>query len=210
MPDVVLAVLTAGAANIAKNSLTALKTSTKLAKTIIKFEKFVGRTIKILNGKYQFLLKRVGSGIGIAGREVAKFAREMSDIDWLNFISKVIDNGKKIFLERYRKLMKACPSCTVVFDSLQLQKKFKHAKDFGIKVDYNPVNAKIFEQTLKNHVAKPNIKKINGLYRNQEMTFYFEPGTNLTVITYPNGEFLSGWKFYPNQAKNLLSGKNVT
>jgi hypothetical protein len=54
VPDVVLAFLTDGVGTVAKNSLTALKTSTKLAATIIKFEKFVGRVIRILNGKYSF------------------------------------------------------------------------------------------------------------------------------------------------------------
>jgi len=43
--------LTTGAGVVAKNSLTALKASGKLAGVVIKFEKFVGRTIKILNGK---------------------------------------------------------------------------------------------------------------------------------------------------------------
>jgi Novel toxin 21 len=92
---------------LAKNSLTA-QTTTKLAGTIIKFEKFVGRTIRILNGKYQFLLKKVGSGIGIAGREVAKFAREMAEVDWVEFIGKIKNPKQKELLQRIRESLKSC------------------------------------------------------------------------------------------------------
>ena len=67
VPDVILAFVTVGAGVAAKNSLTALKTSGKLASVVIKFEKFIGRNIKIINGKYQFFLKKAGQGVGIAG-----------------------------------------------------------------------------------------------------------------------------------------------
>lgn len=108
VPDVVLAFLTAGVRTVAKNSLTALKTSTKLAGTIVKFEKFVGRTIKILNGKYQFLLKKVGSGIGANMRDLLKIIPKMTDIDFDNFLLKVKKLSDKEYLQGLRKAFQQC------------------------------------------------------------------------------------------------------
>ncbi len=101
-------ILTVGAGVVAKNSLTALKASGKLASVAIKFEKFIGRNIKILNGKYQFFLKKVGQGAGIAGREVAEIVKKMSDMDFNSFILKVKKISDKEYLQGLRKAFQQC------------------------------------------------------------------------------------------------------
>jgi hypothetical protein len=59
-----------------------------------------------LNGKYSFLLKKVGSGIGVAGREMKILIQVMTDSEFLDFVKKVSIPGKTKFLLLYRKGVK--------------------------------------------------------------------------------------------------------
>ena len=61
-----------------------------------------------MNGKYQFLLKKVGSGIGIAEREVVEIVKKMSESEFVEFIGKVSNTGKKRVLENFRRMVKLC------------------------------------------------------------------------------------------------------
>ncbi len=44
----------------------------------------------------------------------------------------------------------------------QLQRKFKHAKDFGIQGNFNPANAKRFNSTINQHLNAHGTQKIFG------------------------------------------------
>ena len=109
VPDVILAFVTVGAGVAAKNSLTALKTSGKLASVVIKFEKFIGRNIKIINGKYQFFLKKAGQGVGIAG-EVKAMLQKMQAAEVEKLLTKVTDQNKlrllRFYVEGYQLVKK--------------------------------------------------------------------------------------------------------
>ena len=91
----------------------------------------------------------------------------------------------------------------------QLQKKFKHAGDFGVEGNFNKANAAKFNQAIQKHINAPGTKQIQGSYRGNSVTFQTNPSTNLTVIQNPNGSFLSGWKFSGDQMKAVLGGGNV-
>lgn len=86
----------------------------------------------------------------------------------------------------------------------QLQKKFKHAEDFGVAGNYNPVNAKKFNQAIQGHLNAAGTKEITGTYRGNPVTFHTDPNTGLMVIQSPNGSFLSGWKLNPQQLQHVL------
>ena len=86
----------------------------------------------------------------------------------------------------------------------QLQKKFKHAEDFGVSGNYNPANAKKFNEAIQNHLNSPGVKEISGSYRGNPVSFHTNPNTGLTVIQNPNGSFLSGWKLNPQQLQHVL------
>lgn len=87
----------------------------------------------------------------------------------------------------------------------QLQKKYKHAKDFGVEGNYNPANAEKFGQAIKDHVNAPGTTPLQGTYRGQPVIHYVDPKTGLNVITKPNGELISGWKLRPEQLENVLT-----
>ena len=69
-------------------------------------------------------------------------------------------------------------------DPRKLQHTFaKHAQDFGISGNYNPVNAARLEKALRDHVADPSVQKISGTYRGTiVVVHYFNPETDLNVM----------------------------
>lgn len=93
----------------------------------------------------------------------------------------------------------------VNFGVKQLQKKFKHAGDFGITGNYNPSNAIKFQQAMENHLADPATKEIVGTYRGEPVIHYVNPDTGLEVITDRAGNFISSFKLNPAQLTNVLS-----
>ena len=96
-------------------------------------------------------------------------------------------------------------SSRIVNTSLkQLQKKFKHAADFGIKGNFSKANAIKFNSAINKHINNPAVKTIQGTYRGNPVIHYVNPNTGLNVITGANGTFISGWKLNSAQLQNVL------
>jgi hypothetical protein len=94
------------------------------------------------------------------------------------------------------------------FSAKQLQKKFKHAKHFGVTGNYSAANAVKFQSAMEAHIADPATKIIQGMYRGQLVIHFVNPQTGLNVIQDASGQFLSGWKLTAEQLKHvLLNGK---
>ena len=91
----------------------------------------------------------------------------------------------------------------IEMSSLTLQKKFKHANDFGVTGNYSPANAAKFGRAIEKHVADSATQVIRGTYRGQPVTHYFNPQTGLNVIKDPAGKLVSGWKLTPAQIKYM-------
>lgn len=94
---------------------------------------------------------------------------------------------------------------TINFDARQLQRKYKHAKDFGVQGNFNPANAQKFEQALTEHVGSSSARIISGTYHGQPVTHYVDPKTGLNVMKDSNGQFVSGWKLNPAQLQNVIA-----
>jgi hypothetical protein len=95
--------------------------------------------------------------------------------------------------------------CGITFGGTQLQKKFKHASDFGVNGNYSKANGKAFEDALEAHVHDPSTTIIRGTYRGDAVTHYYNPNTGNNVIVDASGNFVSGWKLGPAQTQNLLT-----
>lgn len=87
-----------------------------------------------------------------------------------------------------------------------LQKKFKHASDFGVSGNFNPANAAKFQQAIKKHVADSVTNVIRGTYHGRPVKHYVNPQTGLNVVKDASGQFVSGWKLSPAQLNHVLSG----
>jgi RHS repeat-associated protein len=95
--------------------------------------------------------------------------------------------------------------CGITFGGTQLQKKFKHASDFGVTGNFNKANAKTYEGALEAHVHDPSTTIIRGTYRGDPVTHYYNSNTGNNVIVDPSGNFVSGWKLGQAQTQNLLT-----
>lgn len=94
-------------------------------------------------------------------------------------------------------------------DSKKLQKKYKHADDFGVSGPYNKQNAEAFRDAIQNHVNDPNVTKISGTYRGDPVTHYYNPSNGLNVIVDSNDNFVSGWKLSPAQQTHVTTSGNL-
>ena len=88
--------------------------------------------------------------------------------------------------------------------SHQLQKKFKHAIDLGVKGNYNKANVLKYKDALEKHVNNSFTKTINGTYRGKPVSHYYNTSTKINLMTSKNGDFISVWKVTSDQAMNLL------
>nr|WP_254611680.1 S-type pyocin domain-containing protein [Serratia proteamaculans] len=85
------------------------------------------------------------------------------------------------------------------FTRKQLDKKYKHAIDFGISdAKKNRETLAKFRDEINAHLAdKETIEK--GTYRREKGSkVYFNPKSMRVVIIKANGDFLSGWKINPD------------
>ena len=81
-----------------------------------------------------------------------------------------------------------------IFPPGQIQKKYKHAAAFGVTGNWNKQNGEAFQQAILHHINKPGIQKIQGTYRGNPVTHYYEESTRLNVMVCPNNNFISGWQ----------------
>ena len=93
----------------------------------------------------------------------------------------------------------------VKFSAKQVQKKFRHASDFGITGTYSKHNHTLFISAMDTHIHGPNTVVINGTYRSMPAVHYYDPMTDLVVLTHPDGSFWSGWKIGGDQKIRFLT-----
>lgn len=92
-----------------------------------------------------------------------------------------------------------------IFENRQLQRKYKHSKDFGVLGNYNPVNGKVFRDKIIEHMR--SAERINGTYHGKEVMHYFNEDTGLNVmINSETKKFISGWLTSQEQRKHILNG----
>ncbi len=86
----------------------------------------------------------------------------------------------------------------------QLQKKYKHAGDFGLPKNYNPANGARFGDAIRSHVRDPATQIIRGTYRGKDVTHFYNPNTGVNVVRDAAGRFESAWKLTPKQVEHLI------
>lgn len=94
------------------------------------------------------------------------------------------------------------------FERRQLQKKFNHAKDFGISGNYNPAQGDLFQRKLIEHMKSTHA--CLGTYRGKPVYHYYNPDNNLNVmVNRTNDKFISGWGLDDNQIKYMERNGNI-
>jgi len=92
----------------------------------------------------------------------------------------------------------------VTYPEKQLQKKFKHARDFGVLGDCNTQSISEWKKALEAQMLSTDIKEIRGTFRGKTVVYYFDPTTKLNVICSETNIFISGWKLSPPQVEALV------
>lgn len=93
----------------------------------------------------------------------------------------------------------------------QLAKVYmRHGKDLGIIGNYSKANAQRLAEIIAHHVRNPSTVMIKGTYRGTEKVIhYYNPHTEILVISRPNGQLWSAWKLSKDQIKNLFKTGNI-
>jgi hypothetical protein len=87
----------------------------------------------------------------------------------------------------------------------QLQSKFKHAGDFGVKGNYSKATAGRFAKAIKDHIKLKSTETIKGKYRGQDSIIFIDRSSRIGVITKSDGQFISGWKFTAEKVSHLFT-----
>lgn len=84
------------------------------------------------------------------------------------------------------------------FTAKQLDKKFKHADDFGVSTTKkNPETLKQYQSALESHLNDPATYQ-HGTYQYvPNSSVHFNPATNNVVVLTESNEFVTGWKLSP-------------
>ena len=61
----------------------------------------------------------------------------------------------------------------------------------------------MFETAIKKHVNDPATAVIQGTYRGQSVTHFYNSNTGVNVMKDLNGKFLSGWELTDKQKEML-------
>ncbi len=86
----------------------------------------------------------------------------------------------------------------VIFSIKQLDKKFKHASDFGVTTTKkNPTILAQYETAIKSHLADPKTVRQGTYGFVKDSKVHFNPTTNNTVVVDKFGNFVTGYKLTP-------------
>ncbi|HDY8267337.1 TPA: S-type pyocin domain-containing protein [Klebsiella pneumoniae] len=90
------------------------------------------------------------------------------------------------------------------FTRRQLQKKYKHAIDFGISdTKINSETLSKFRGAIEAHLAEKDTV-VKGTYRREkDSKVYYNPKTNNVVVLDKNGDFVSGWHLIPDSPQHV-------
>lgn len=99
------------------------------------------------------------------------------------------------------------PEFDCIIKDLQIQRKYKHAPNFGVTGNLNRENIELFKNKIIKHMKDPSTVVKKGTYKkNIEVIHYFNAGTDLNVmIREDNGTFLSGWLLTDKQRNSLIN-----
>jgi len=102
---------------------------------------------------------------------------------------------------------KVADEISATFSNAQLDKKFKHADDFGLSTTKkNPETLSQYQRVIESHLGDASTYA-HGTYQYVPgSTVHFNPVTNNVVILGKDGSFVSGWKLAPGttQFENFI------
>ena len=96
----------------------------------------------------------------------------------------------------------------IEFTEKQLQKKFKHAKFFGIDSSWNKTSAQKYKQAILEFINDKSTEVMRAFYRKNPATYYINKTTRLFVVKV-DGIYKTGWKLSENQLESFSRSGNL-
>lgn len=87
----------------------------------------------------------------------------------------------------------------------QLEKKYKHAPDFGVTESRGAEGFKKFDESLQDFTKSPATESKVGTYHGQPAILHFDRQTGQAIVQKPSGEFWTGWRLSPDQLNNVIT-----
>lgn len=91
----------------------------------------------------------------------------------------------------------------------QLEKKFKHASDFGVVEPKGARGYKEFSDAVDGFMKDSDTTRVVGTYRKQPAVLSYNPVTRLVVAQSPDGAFICGWKMSEEQLHNVVERRSL-
>ena len=133
-----------------------------------------------------------------AARAVLKLAKNAPK---LNKVRRSLED-----LRTARKLanLKQLARPKTTYNATKLQKKYKHAKDFGIDEPWKKGAGEKFQKALDDFLDSPATKHRDGTYLGDPAILSFNPTTGQVVVTSRTGEFVTGFKMNYTQLQHVI------
>lgn len=95
------------------------------------------------------------------------------------------------------------------FQTSKLQHEWKHAKDFGIKGNWNKANGLKYQQAIEKHL-KTATDVYKSTYRGSDVYVYLNQKTGIGAYVDMAGNYVGGWKFTAEQiAYHITNGIKI-
>jgi Colicin D len=103
----------------------------------------------------------------------------------------------------FASVVKTAGPVPMTIDDVQIQKKYKHAVDFGVTLPTGKNGYATFRAAVRDFVFDPATTHINGTYHQDNVIINYAPSSHRVVLQKPDGTFISGWKLNPDQEWNV-------
>ena len=153
--------------------------------------------------------ERIGAAVGAIGGWIGSGVRRVSTIAQRGI--RAVRIAYEVWKLRRAGLTIVDKGTVILrFDPRQLQRKFKHASDFGVVSKWSREAGTKFEAALRQHCADEATIVIRGTYRGTQSVYhYYNIDKKLLVMFDLQGNFISGWRLSEKQIENLLQHGNV-
>lgn len=81
----------------------------------------------------------------------------------------------------------------VKFTLSQLQKKYKHAEDFGLSSSYSKLNAKKYQEAIIAHLNDVNTRQFGTYLYSKQSKVYYNDTTGMVVVLNVKGDFITAF-----------------
>ncbi len=133
-----------------------------------------------------------------AARAVLKLAKNAPKLNRLRRSLEDLKTARK--LANLKRLARP----KTKYDPKMLQKKYKHAKDFGVKEPWKKGADGKFKKALDDFLDSPATKHRDGTYNGDPSILSFNPSTGQVIVTSRSGEFVTGFKMNYTQLQHVI------